>query len=73
MVRESGSRIGSTSEISVVRERSWLSPPRPTTVTASPGTMSRGSSFADFTGVVPTSFGSYSIIARLCKGCTYFT
>ncbi len=44
--------------ICVLRERSSLSPVMPTTHTLSPADNSRGVSFADLTGVLPTSLGS---------------
>ncbi len=58
MVRDRGSSKGSTLAIWVLRERSWLSPLMPTTHTFSPGVRSRGVSFADLTGVLPSNFGS---------------
>ena len=58
MVRDSGSSSGSMLAISVSRECIWLSVPSPTTHRCSPAASSSGSSFADFTGVVPISRGS---------------
>ena len=58
------------SAISVLRERSSLSAPRPDDPHAArPATdVARRELRADFTGVVPTSFGSYCTTARLCSG-----
>ena len=69
-VRDRGSFTSSIEATVVAIERTRESLPRPTTVTASPGTRSRGSRRAALIGVPSSSAGSNDSSARLCSGCT---